>query len=280
MSNIYTLKHSLKPGFEPVLTLIARVAKQTGTAFFVAGATARDLILFNVFGREPGRQTRDIDTGIFISDWAAFADVKDALIRAGLSETPNVYRLRHESSGLPIDIIPFGAIADNRGDIQWPPEHVVTMSVAGFQEAYHSALSVEINPTTVIKVASLAGLSLLKLVAWQERGAQTNKDAADFLTILLEYQHPQMDRLWDQYIPAAQLDYDLERQAAFLLGYDLNGILSLPNVDGHTIQQLKDIESTQERLLLNMLASSNAYNGDRIAVLLQDFWSGLNLVSL
>ncbi|ENM3905091.1 nucleotidyl transferase AbiEii/AbiGii toxin family protein [Vibrio cholerae] len=215
MSNIYTLRHSLKPGFEPVLTLITRTTRQTGVPFFVAGATARDLVLYHVFGRDPGRQTRDIDTGILVPDWDAFSRVRQALLDAGLTVTNRVHRLKDPDSGLPIDIIPFGAIADDAGEIRWPPEHAVTMSVAGFQEAYDAALSVELGQGDTIKVASLAGLTLLKLIAWQERGNESSKDAADFLTILLEYQHVQEDRLWEPYIPGERLEYDTERQGAF-----------------------------------------------------------------
>ncbi len=75
--------------------------------------------------------------------------------------------------------------------------------VCRFGRAYGAALLVELGQGDTIKVASLAGLTLLKLIAWQERGNESGKDAADFLTILLEYQHVQEDRLWEPYVPAA-----------------------------------------------------------------------------
>ena len=40
--------------------------------YFVAGATARDLILVNVHGLRPGRATRDIDFGIAVESWEQF----------------------------------------------------------------------------------------------------------------------------------------------------------------------------------------------------------------
>jgi len=40
--------------------------------FFLAGATARDLMLVNVYGLRPGRATRDIDFGIAIESWDEF----------------------------------------------------------------------------------------------------------------------------------------------------------------------------------------------------------------
>ncbi|RWA45932.1 hypothetical protein AU476_37785 [Cupriavidus sp. UYMSc13B] len=46
------------------------VARQLGIRYFVGGATARQVILENVFGNRPGRRTYDIDIGICIADWA------------------------------------------------------------------------------------------------------------------------------------------------------------------------------------------------------------------
>ncbi|QSX29006.1 nucleotidyl transferase AbiEii/AbiGii toxin family protein [Shewanella cyperi] len=277
MSNIYTLKHSLKLGFKPVLMLIAATTKQTGMPFFVAGATARDIVLFNVFGRDPGRQTRDIDTGILVPDWEAFSKVKQALLDAGLTETKSIHRLQDPHSALPIDIIPFGGIAGDKGDIQWPPEHAVTMSVAGFQEAYDAALSVDIGQGNIIKVASLAGLTLLKLIAWQERGNEAGKDAADFLTVLLEYQHIQEDRLWEPFIPAERLNYDIERQGAFLLGYDLKMLLSEPATNPQTVSRIKALGSDLDRFVGALFKHQHTYGHDRIERLLWDFWTGLDL---
>ncbi|OOF30541.1 hypothetical protein [Salinivibrio proteolyticus] len=277
MSNIYSLKHSLNPGFEPVLTLITRTTQQTGVPFFVAGATARDLVLYHVFGRDPGRQTRDIDTGILIPDWDAFASVKQALLDAGLSATNKAHRLKDPDSGLPIDIIPFGAIADDAGEIQWPPEHAVTMTVAGFQEAYDAALSIELGQGDIIKVASLAGLTLLKLIAWQERGNESSKDASDFLTILLEYQHVQADRLWEPYIPAERLEYDTERQGAFLLGYDLRMILSEPTTNPETISRITTLAADIDALVSAQFKSQDLCGYERLEQLQHDFWAALAL---
>lgn len=237
MSNIYELKHPLNPAFEPVLNIIIDVTTQLDIPYFIAGATARDLLLFHVFNKDPGRKTHDIDTAILVSDWESFAAVKSALLASGLSETKLPYRLMHESSGLPIDIIPFGSIADKTGEIQWPPEHAVTMSVIGFQEAFDYAVLVDIGQGVSIKVTSLAGLVLLKLMAWQERRLETIKDVTDFLTILTEYPNVEFDRLYDDFIPAEKLNYDIERQGAFLLGYDLNMLLSHPNTNSKTLSQ-------------------------------------------
>ncbi|MBU2320692.1 MAG: nucleotidyl transferase AbiEii/AbiGii toxin family protein [Gammaproteobacteria bacterium] len=281
MSNIYKLKHPLNPAFEPVLNIIIDVTTQLDIPYFIAGATARDLLLFHVFGRDPGRKTHDIDTAILVSGWDSFASVKSALLDSGLSETKLPHRLMHESSGLPIDIIPFGAIADKIGEIQWPPEHAVTMSVTGFQEALDHAVLVDIGQGVSVRVASLAGLVLLKLMAWQERRLETNKDVTDFLTILTEYPNVEFDRLYDDFIPAEKLNYDIERQGAFLLGYDLNMLLSHPNTNSKTLSQLVELQTSQGELFItSLLKIRTGLRAENIEQRLADFWDGMALYAL
>jgi predicted nucleotidyltransferase len=280
MSSIYKLKHPLNPAFEPVLSIIIDVTTQLNIPYFIAGATARDLLLFHVFGRDPGRKTHDIDTAILVSDWESFYAVKSTLLGLGLSETKLPHRLMYESSGLPIDIIPFGSIADKTGEIQWPPEHVVTMSVTGFQEALDHAVLVDIGQGVSVRVASLAGLVLLKLMAWQERRLETNKDVTDFLTILTEYPNVEFDRLYDDFIPAEKLNYDIERQGAFLLGYDLNMLLSHPNTNSKTLSQLVELQISQSELLItSLLKIRNGFSAENIEQRLADFWDGMALCS-
>lgn len=44
----------------------------------------------------------------------------------------------------------------------------------------NAAIKVNVGQGHLIKVASLAGLAQLKLIAWLYRGTETNTDAADF----------------------------------------------------------------------------------------------------
>ncbi|MDH2433775.1 nucleotidyl transferase AbiEii/AbiGii toxin family protein [Pokkaliibacter sp. MBI-7] len=245
MSTSYTLKHSLRPGFEPVLRLLIDVCGTVGCAYFVAGATARDIVLFHVFGRDPGRQTKDIDTAIMVADWSEYQSIRSALVAAGLTETRETHRLHHQSSGLPVDIIPFGGIASAEGEIAWPPEFETVMSVAGFEEAFAAAITVKLDASTELKVCSMAGLALLKLVAWRERRQQSNKDASDFLTLLDQYPHLQKDRLWESFLPLEQLEYKDSRLGAFLLGYDVSALLS------PMTREALEVMKQQEKMLLS-----------------------------
>ena len=47
--------------------------------FYVIGATARDIILSNLYGLTPERKTADLDIAIAISGWELFNEVEKKL---------------------------------------------------------------------------------------------------------------------------------------------------------------------------------------------------------
>jgi predicted nucleotidyltransferase len=63
-----------------VLRLLDPAARRAGCAYFVAGATARDLILVNVYGLRPGRATQDLDLGVAVENWTQFEGLKESLV--------------------------------------------------------------------------------------------------------------------------------------------------------------------------------------------------------
>jgi predicted nucleotidyltransferase len=66
----------------PPLKAVAETASSLGFSYFLAGATARDLILENVFGRPPGRLTRDLDFG-FALGLETVRDSQESIDRHG-----------------------------------------------------------------------------------------------------------------------------------------------------------------------------------------------------
>jgi predicted nucleotidyltransferase len=124
----------------------------------------------------------------------------------------------------PLDIIPFGGIADAHEAVSWPPEHDIEMRIAGFQECYRHAISVIISarPKLVVKVVSLAGLAILKLVAWDDSNERRSKDAADLFIIIKSFiEAGNMDRFFEEVdiLPAEESDYD--RSSARFLGREM-----------------------------------------------------------
>ncbi len=146
------------------------------------------------------------------------------------------------------------------------------MSVIGFDEAYSAALLVE-DGDLKFKVASLPGIALLKLIAWDERGQETNKDITDFYTILDRYQMISRDRIWEDYIPNERYEYAIDLCCSFLLGFDIKDILS-----ESAKEVLIRIQSSKQDHLLS--AISRAHLGvdvDQLESMINAFWQGLDI---
>jgi len=207
-----------------ILTEIDTIARELKLAFFIVGATARDILLQHAHGIHPTRATLDIDIGVFVSDWDQFQILKETLVRTGkFSSTRQAQRLLYDDE-LPLDIVPFGGVAEDNSSISWPPEHAIDMSILGFQECYQQAISVLVRakPDLVVKVVSLAGLAILKLVSWDSSSERRGKDAADLLIIIKNYiAAGNIDRFFEEADILKAEDSDYDRSSARFLGREM-----------------------------------------------------------
>jgi predicted nucleotidyltransferase len=186
-------------------------------------------MLVNVYGLRPGRATRDIDFGIAVESWDEFQGLKERMIATGefagdsKAQQRLVYTDRADGFSIPVDLIPFRGVASADKMIAWPPGRDVVLNVAGFEEAWASSLPVEVEDGFTVRVASVPGLTLLKLIAWADRGVQNNKDAADLYRLLATYSEAgNFDRLYDQESALLEaVEFDLELAGAELLGRDV-----------------------------------------------------------
>lgn len=128
-------------------------------------------------------------------------------------------------AGIPVDIIPYGKIAEPGKAVPWPPGGDTTMNVAGFADAAAHALRVELEDKLSIAVASLPGLAVLKLLAWADRRHQT-KDAIDLGILFRYYERAgNQNRLYDEHADLlGAYGYDPELAGAALLGQDARSI--------------------------------------------------------
>ena len=157
-----------------VLRDVAIAANQAGAAWFVGGATARDILTTHRFGIEQSRATADVDIGVCIESWQGDRELRDALIGTGRFEpSGEAQRLYYTAPGsgerMWLDIVPFGGLErDGAREIEWPGG-AFRMNVAGFGEALEAAVEVELADDVVVLVASLPALAMLKILAWRDR---------------------------------------------------------------------------------------------------------------
>lgn len=234
-----------------VLREVDGLAGELGFSYFVAGATARDILLTGVFGIETGRATLDVDFAVAVRDWEHFDTIKAGLIGRGVFEAaPKAaqrlyYKPHAASSGYPLDLIPFGGVEVPPSTIAWPPEMKAIMNVAGYEEALATSLLVEVSPKFHVRVVSLPGLALLKLFAWADRGNDDPKDAADLATLLRNYEYVEgLDRLYEREIATLEaVDHDVALAFVRLLGADMRAI-AMPS----TLVQLDTLFNDADRL--------------------------------
>lgn len=276
---IFQLLKPLNPLVLEPLKAVAQTANSLGLPYFLAGAAARDLVLENIFGRPPGKLTRDLDFGFALSDWKEFENLRAALISTERFKPGRAIQrvLYQHSAGisLGVDLIPFGGVQYG-SVISWPPSNDSVMNVAGFREALESAIQVQVDTDLVIPVASLPGLIILKLFAWADRKHE-KRDAPDILKILADYGDAgNEDRLYTDELPLLEAaGFDVPIAGARLLGKDARRIANQETV-ASIATMLAD--PSLKRELLNQLIQASPWSDEFFAahctVLLDNFQGG------
>jgi len=223
-SILFNLSGKIEKPIVDALYFLKRIADSFGIPFFVIGAFSRDLILKHGYGIEPRRKTGDIDVGVEVANWEQFEKLKESLIATSqFSLTPDKQRLR--CGTILIDILPFGPITDEDKKISWPPEHELIMSMVGFEEAYEHSVTVRLgsDPELDIKLASLPGLAIMKLISWKEKYPNRKRDADDLLLIMNKYEEAgNSERLYEEDLPLLQEEgFDIKLAGTRLLGRDM-----------------------------------------------------------
>jgi len=275
MSNIlFDLSGKIDQQTVAALSLVKSIADSLGISFFIVGASARDYILKHCYGIEPRRMTMDIDLGVEVSSWEQFNKLTDALKVTGKfvpdAREPQRFHFNH----LLVDIVPFGPITDVNQKIAWPPEHEIFMSMLGFREAYEYSITIRLStdPDLDIKLPTLPGLVLMKIISWHEKYPERKKDADDLLLIMQKYEEVgNFDRLYDEEQDLLKEEnFDLRLAGIRLLGRDMAKI-----ADPDTLSTVKDIlagetgERAQYRLISDMIRGSLSYDGKFDEILLQ-----------
>lgn len=239
----FDLSGKLSPSIIDALYNLKKVADALHIPFIIVGATARDLILEHQYKMKSPRATKDIDLGVEVADWNQFHALTKALLATG-DFSSSKEKQRFQFRDTIIDIVPFGPIVDMEGKISWPPEHEIIMSMLGFKEAYEYSLSIRLSedPDLVVKVSSLPGLGILKIISWKDNYPNRKKDAEDLHFIMNKYSDAGNEsRLYEEELTLLQEEgADPIAAGIRLLGRDMAKIS-----DRDTIQAISQILITE-----------------------------------
>jgi predicted nucleotidyltransferase len=217
----------IDPITRQVLEIVDRTLHSAEIPYMLVGATARDLLLHHVHGLRITRATYDLDFAILVGSWDHFNEAKRLLLRIpGFidKQRPPVGRIYYTppdtTYGTVIDVIPFGKLETAHGTIEWPPDAETVMNVAAFADVLNNAVKVQIEPGSIIPVAPLPGLMILKLFAWLDR--RDDRDISDLLRLMETYTDAgNQDRLFEEEEEElGALGFDVTLGGAFMLGKD------------------------------------------------------------
>lgn len=257
---------------------IKKIADSLKIPFFIIGALARDIIMEYFYEIKAPRMTMDIDLGIRVSSWNQFDQLINTLELSGdFKKLKERHRVIYKD--IIIDIVPFGSISDKNEKISWPPENEVVMSVIGFNEVYNNSTLVRLqnNPILDVKIPTLPGLAILKLIAWKDNYPNRSKDAEDLLFIMKNYESAGIsDKLYETELQLLESeDFDTQIAGIVLLGKEMSKICK-----NKTIEYLRKIideetsENSNYNLIKDMLLTKRG-DFNRILFLLRKLKDGI-----
>jgi len=232
------------PVLKELLKKLTDYFQPIGSDFYVIGATARDIILSGIHNQTPARRTADLDIAIVIKNWEKFEQISKGICEiAGFQKSSKQKQLFLYKHIFKLDIVPFGEVAKADNNIYWPPEEEFAMSVVGFTEVANKTLDVTIDDEFTVKVASLPGIFILKLVAFNDRKYQTNKDADDLAFIIENYLEINIERAAEEHYDIYEVEnFNTFTAGASLLGKDIKSILWENDGAIHTFIQILEGE--------------------------------------
>lgn len=200
MSKISSIRLSeiRETGLRDVLIAVEESCKHLEVDFYIIGALARD-IWFSVEGLAV-RGTKDVDLAMLVANHEQYMKLRERLINVHkFNESKNNAFVLFAPNGIQIDVLPFGAIEVQDG-VAVEGKELNQIKVNGFLEVYEASVQeVRVLEDREYKVATLPGIVLLKLIAFDDRPEQRENDPPDILTIIEYYFDLQSDLIYDEH---------------------------------------------------------------------------------
>ncbi|MGW6128584.1 hypothetical protein ACWFNE_01025 [Cellulomonas sp. NPDC055163] len=209
---------------DPELGVAARVLRELVSDLrahvMVVGATARNRLASSL-GLRGVRATADVDIALVVDGWEAFDDFTSGLQPIGDAGH------KFDVLGVEVDVVPCGGVESADRTLMWPNQH--KMNVLGMHEAYRSRTKALLPGGVTVDVPTVAGLTVLKMVAWTDRKHTTRRDASDLAEILdWQNQGALLDRL---YLSATErlerYEFDVGLAGANRLGAEMGVLMGV-----------------------------------------------------
>ncbi len=227
MLDFARLDHRLLDDVAEAVHELATRAGVDPVGIMLVGARCRDAIHSALGRTTPTRQTDDLDLGIAIASWRQFERIRETF--PSIRDNDIAFRI----ADLPVDIVPFGTVAEDPRGVTRPSPREEDIVVFGFQEVFDRAVPLKLSSGESIRIPQPEGYTLLKVRAWVDR-APDDKDAKDLAIALDWYAESDIvhNRLYGDDIHVAEsYGFDLAQGAARLLGREVRRQLDSRDAD-------------------------------------------------
>lgn len=217
--------NSTDPDVVGMAVALGARAAEVGLDPMLVGAGARTLWSVALTGALPSRATQDVDVAVAVGSWEQLRTLTSLLTPEGSVEH------RFVVEGVPVDVVPFGAVEAADRTIRWADDHV--MNVLGLREALDVRVSVLLPGGVRTSIPSVPALASLKVIAWLDRRLVTARDAVDLAIILGWWgAGPLLDQVYaeEHEDVLAACDFDPFRTGAALLGAGMADVLGSDGV--------------------------------------------------
>ena len=212
------------PYFGEMFRLIDEVLRQHETPYYLIGANAISLQLLRQ-GEAPLRATKDIDFAVMVSSFAQYDAIKSDLVTRGFQVLRLPFTLYHTEHQVVIDLLPFGGIEEN--DTVNFTERQVDLVVLGFKETLSETDTIRFDQSYAVQVPPLAGMVVLKLIAWSDRPEMRDTDLDDIYRIVSVFHDLSFDEIVERHSDLLLREpYDERLIAARVIGYKIAPITS------------------------------------------------------
>lgn len=270
-----TYKELAIPYFKEVFDIIDDVLVKLNIPYYLIGASAVALELLKG-GIKPSRGTKDIDFAIMISSVQEFDAVVEALLKYGFNKVEAPWTLYNDKFNIAIDLLPFGEI-EEKFTIQFN-ERYTDLHLLGFSEVLQESETVQIEEKS-IKIPSLAGMVILKLIAWSDRPEERDSDLYDILRIIEHYFDLNFDEIVEHHNDAfpEEDDFDQFKIAARVLGRKASQFLNISEaINDRILKTINDnVANAKDSVIAKQWIRNREWDLEYAVQILKEFRSGL-----
>ncbi|GAB2796368.1 hypothetical protein GCM10027275_47110 [Rhabdobacter roseus] len=237
------------PTMHGLLAGLERGFSKFGIDFYLVGAVARDAWM-SIKEKKARRTTGDIDFAVLINQPGTYEALKEYLIRHEgffpYQENPFVLVWQDKTQ---VDLLPFGAIADEDGTVRVMGTGFAAINMPGFGEIYEEGLpELILEGEHQFKFCTLPGIVLLKLIAWDDRPEARRDDIKDISDILNHFFDLYDEEIWTHHSDLFEnKNDDLRHIAAQVMGREIRKIAQRNNQLYQRVLDILDANTADPR---------------------------------